>query len=354
MQTSPEARGYPRQRSPCSDCRQSRSGARPRISWPGRSLNAMGQDSGNPSLPHVCVATIISFLFGYRIGVVNGPLESISLDLRFVGNTLAEDLVLWRGQTWMLSSKEKLVGIQRPPPASKEVVANLPIITVTEEIIAKLGTGTKCAVMMVYNYVEEQREVRKSGLHVLGCRVSWRYANHCDKCFGDVQVDVQGRGHDEGGLRNKALSGHVAKRVPGWDELGDNTVVVQRGASTGHDGGSEGEGKGRKIEEPGRAGKGRDVPDVDVKVRAGDGGDEDILGNESDLSPVQSVLGLDADRTPRLYVGSLEGMYPGAPNWLFNSEQGHVPTVEATRRNYWDKLGPFYRLCCKHVDLAHH
>ncbi|KAJ0962582.1 hypothetical protein J5N97_027704 [Dioscorea zingiberensis] len=69
----------------------------------GRSLNAMGQDTGNPSwklsLPHVCVATIISFLFGYHIGVcivfevVNEPLESISLDLGFGGNTLAEGLV---------------------------------------------------------------------------------------------------------------------------------------------------------------------------------------------------------------------------------------------------------------------
>lgn len=34
----------------------------------------MGQDNGNPSwklsLPHVCVATITSFLFGYHIGFV--------------------------------------------------------------------------------------------------------------------------------------------------------------------------------------------------------------------------------------------------------------------------------------------
>ncbi|XP_039120174.1 probable plastidic glucose transporter 2 isoform X1 [Dioscorea cayenensis subsp. rotundata] len=58
----------------------------------------MGQDNGNPSwklsLPHVCVATITSFLFGYHIGVVNEPLESISLDLGFGGNTLAEGLVV--------------------------------------------------------------------------------------------------------------------------------------------------------------------------------------------------------------------------------------------------------------------
>ncbi|CAH2065871.1 unnamed protein product [Thlaspi arvense] len=46
------------------------------------------------SLPHVLVATISSFLFGYHLGVVNEPLESISSDLGFSGNTLAEGLVV--------------------------------------------------------------------------------------------------------------------------------------------------------------------------------------------------------------------------------------------------------------------
>ncbi|KAJ4781894.1 Major facilitator superfamily protein [Rhynchospora pubera] len=56
------------------------------------------QENGNPpwnlSLPHICVATLISFLFGYHVSVVNEPLESISLDLGFAGNTLAEGLVV--------------------------------------------------------------------------------------------------------------------------------------------------------------------------------------------------------------------------------------------------------------------
>jgi E3 ubiquitin-protein ligase AIP2 len=30
------------------------------------------------------------------------------------------------------------------PPASKEVVANLPIISVTDEVIARLGSETEC------------------------------------------------------------------------------------------------------------------------------------------------------------------------------------------------------------------
>lgn len=59
---------------------------------------AMEHDNTTPSwklsLPHVVVATIISFLFGYHIGVVNEPLEVISSDLGFSGNTLAEGLVV--------------------------------------------------------------------------------------------------------------------------------------------------------------------------------------------------------------------------------------------------------------------
>uniref|UniRef100_A0A0D9VEQ6 Major facilitator superfamily (MFS) profile domain-containing protein n=1 Tax=Leersia perrieri TaxID=77586 RepID=A0A0D9VEQ6_9ORYZ len=53
-----------------------------------------GGPSWRMSLPHVCVATLTSFLFGYHTGVVNEPLESISTDLGFAGNTLAEGLVV--------------------------------------------------------------------------------------------------------------------------------------------------------------------------------------------------------------------------------------------------------------------
>ncbi|XP_052181656.1 probable plastidic glucose transporter 2 isoform X2 [Diospyros lotus] len=58
----------------------------------------MSQEIMNPSwklsLPHILVASIVSFLFGYHLGVVNEPLESISIDLGFSGNTLAEGLVV--------------------------------------------------------------------------------------------------------------------------------------------------------------------------------------------------------------------------------------------------------------------
>ncbi|KAK3210693.1 hypothetical protein Dsin_015399 [Dipteronia sinensis] len=60
--------------------------------------NRMDMETTNPSwklsFPHVLVATISSFLFGYHLGVVNEPLESISLDLGFNGNTIAEGLVV--------------------------------------------------------------------------------------------------------------------------------------------------------------------------------------------------------------------------------------------------------------------
>ncbi|XP_042475930.1 probable plastidic glucose transporter 2 isoform X1 [Macadamia integrifolia] len=60
--------------------------------------NGMGLETTNPSwkrsIPHVLVGTISSFLFGYHLGVVNEPLESISLELGFGGNSLAEGLVV--------------------------------------------------------------------------------------------------------------------------------------------------------------------------------------------------------------------------------------------------------------------
>ncbi|KAH6758818.1 Major facilitator superfamily protein [Perilla frutescens var. frutescens] len=64
----------------------------------GYSQSDLSKDISNPSwkrpLPHVLVATLSSFLFGYHLGVVNDTLESISLELGFSGSTLAEGLVV--------------------------------------------------------------------------------------------------------------------------------------------------------------------------------------------------------------------------------------------------------------------
>ncbi|KAI4329237.1 hypothetical protein L6164_021524 [Bauhinia variegata] len=59
---------------------------------PVRLLN--NKPSWRRSLRHVLVASLSSFLFGYHLGVVNETLESISLDLGFSGNTIAEGLVV--------------------------------------------------------------------------------------------------------------------------------------------------------------------------------------------------------------------------------------------------------------------
>lgn len=37
-------------------------------------------------------------------------------------------------------------GAPRVPPASKEVVAKLPVITITEEVLGKLGKDAECAI----------------------------------------------------------------------------------------------------------------------------------------------------------------------------------------------------------------
>lgn len=64
----------------------------------GLSQITMDVETASPSwslsFPHVLVATLSSFLFGYHLGVVNEPLESISLDLGFKGNTMEEGLVV--------------------------------------------------------------------------------------------------------------------------------------------------------------------------------------------------------------------------------------------------------------------
>ncbi|KAK4761104.1 hypothetical protein SAY87_005997 [Trapa incisa] len=63
-----------------------------------RFVNGTGKDIGHPSwrrsFPHVLVAALSSFLFGYHLGIVNETLDSISLDLGFNGNAIAEGLVV--------------------------------------------------------------------------------------------------------------------------------------------------------------------------------------------------------------------------------------------------------------------
>eukprot|EP00850_Spirogloea_muscicola_P018521 SM000170S02693 [mRNA] locus=s170:212133:216530:- [translate_table: standard] len=46
------------------------------------------------SLRHVLVAVISTFLFGYHVGVVNGPLDFMAMDLGFAANALIKGLVV--------------------------------------------------------------------------------------------------------------------------------------------------------------------------------------------------------------------------------------------------------------------
>ncbi|KAB2037305.1 hypothetical protein ES319_D03G065400v1 [Gossypium barbadense] len=63
-----------------------------------RSLNGVSKEIGNPSWKrsflYILVASLASFLYGYHLGVINETLESISNDLHFNGNTMAEGLVV--------------------------------------------------------------------------------------------------------------------------------------------------------------------------------------------------------------------------------------------------------------------
>lgn len=47
-----------------------------------------------PVFPHVLIASLANFLFGYHIGVMNGPIEAIAQELGFDGNSFLQGLVV--------------------------------------------------------------------------------------------------------------------------------------------------------------------------------------------------------------------------------------------------------------------
>ncbi|XAR55333.1 hypothetical protein NMG60_11035381 [Bertholletia excelsa] len=54
-----------------------------------------GDDLGwLPAFPHILLASMANFLFGYHIGVMNGPIVSIARELGFEGNSFIEGLVV--------------------------------------------------------------------------------------------------------------------------------------------------------------------------------------------------------------------------------------------------------------------
>lgn len=52
------------------------------------------QNGWLPAFPHVLVASMSNFIFGYHIGVMNGPIVSIARELGFEGNSFIEGLVV--------------------------------------------------------------------------------------------------------------------------------------------------------------------------------------------------------------------------------------------------------------------
>ncbi|XP_057537734.1 probable plastidic glucose transporter 1 isoform X3 [Amaranthus tricolor] len=60
-----------------------------------RDDNPEGIDLGwLPVFPHVLTASMANFLFGYHIGVMNGPIVSVARELGFEGNSIIEGLVV--------------------------------------------------------------------------------------------------------------------------------------------------------------------------------------------------------------------------------------------------------------------
>ncbi|KAK1568303.1 hypothetical protein Q3G72_022847 [Acer saccharum] len=47
-----------------------------------------------PAFPHVSIASMSTFIFGYHIGVMNGPIVSVARELGFEGNPILEGLVV--------------------------------------------------------------------------------------------------------------------------------------------------------------------------------------------------------------------------------------------------------------------
>ncbi|XP_050218868.1 E3 ubiquitin-protein ligase AIP2 [Mercurialis annua] len=81
--------------------------------------------------------------------------------------------------------------VPRVPPASKEVVAKLPVITLTEEILAKLGNEADCAICKENLVVEDKMQELpcKHTFHP-PCLKPWLDEhNSCPICRHELQTD---------------------------------------------------------------------------------------------------------------------------------------------------------------------
>uniref|UniRef100_A0A0D6QYW3 RING-type E3 ubiquitin transferase n=1 Tax=Araucaria cunninghamii TaxID=56994 RepID=A0A0D6QYW3_ARACU len=82
-------------------------------------------------------------------------------------------------------------GARRAPPASKEVVAKLPIIDVTEEVLAQIGKGTECAVCQEHLIIgDKMQELPCKHMFHPVCLKPWLDENNsCPICRHELQTD---------------------------------------------------------------------------------------------------------------------------------------------------------------------
>ncbi|KAK4479610.1 hypothetical protein RD792_015136 [Penstemon davidsonii] len=160
--------------------------------------NGVSKDIGNPSwkrpLPHILVATLSSFLYGYHLGVVNDTLESISLDLGFGGSTLGEGTLdfsgwisdgLGRRRAFQLCALPMIIGASMSATTS----------SLEGMLLGRLfvGTGMGLGPPVAALYVSE---------------VSPAYVRGTFGSFTQIATCL--------GLMSSLLVGIPAKNVPGW------------------------------------------------------------------------------------------------------------------------------------------
>ncbi|KAL6010547.1 hypothetical protein ACLOJK_000981 [Asimina triloba] len=89
------------------------------------------------------------------------------------------------------SLQEMGAGPKKPPPASKDVVANLPIINVTSDILERLGSETQCAVCRESLVVDDKmQELPCRHLFHPSCLKPWLDEhNSCPICRHELRTD---------------------------------------------------------------------------------------------------------------------------------------------------------------------
>ncbi|XP_068660677.1 E3 ubiquitin-protein ligase AIP2-like [Aristolochia californica] len=120
-----------------------------------------------------------------------GP-DAASAMLEELVNTMQEISGLQDLDSVIEASLQEIgAGPKKPPPASKDVVARLPVITVTHEILVKLGRETECAVCRENLVIDDKmQELPCKHLFHPNCLKPWLDEhNSCPICRHELQTD---------------------------------------------------------------------------------------------------------------------------------------------------------------------